>query len=86
MTAQYDNGDWWWLSFADEEGFRGACLVQGMGQVDAISRAWVLKINPGGEVASVGPLTVDVIERVPEDWKNRLLTKADCDNLEKVMS
>ncbi len=43
----------WWLSFADDEGFRGACVVD-VGEDDdflqAVMISHSLGINPGGQV------------------------------------
>ena len=44
---------WWWLSFAGEEGFRGAVLTRARGFISAIERTHLLGINPGGEVRGV---------------------------------
>lgn len=85
---------WWWLSFADPdrpegEQFLGVCIVQGtepaMGfprATDPIPRAWQLGLNPGGEVQ---------FHRIPEDrqppaeWTNRLLDRAECEQLDRVI-
>lgn len=67
---------WWWLSFAGEEGFRGACIVRARGFLGAVQRAHALEINPGGEVRST-----EIPGWTPTDeeatWTNRLLTLAD---------
>lgn len=63
---------WYYLSFAGEEGFRGACIVEAIESMNAVAVATRLGINPGGEVvivkAPAGPCPLPV---------NRLLTKAD---------
>ena len=80
---------WYWLSFADDGGFKGGCYVDG----DALDgeppiqplessdqdfgraywRANQLGINPGGEVRGAGPIPV---EKLPPEWdRNRLLQK-----------
>lgn len=41
---------WWWLSFADEQGFRGVCIVQGVTLLAAVLRANTLGISPHGQV------------------------------------
>lgn len=41
---------WWWLSFADEDGFRGVVIVRACGLLHAVRTANKLEINPGGEV------------------------------------
>lgn len=70
-----------WLSFADDNGFRGAALVQGASLGDAVRRATALGINPGGEV--LGP------EYPPDAAQydvalanmNRLMKKPELDRL-----
>jgi hypothetical protein len=65
---------WFYLSFADEGGFKGGCWVLAPGFATAVERAHDLGINPGGEVrGSAAPLGV-----VPElKMQNRLLSMAD---------
>lgn len=41
---------WWWLSFADHDGFRGGVLTKARGFISAIQKATELEINPGGAV------------------------------------
>jgi hypothetical protein len=52
----------WYLSFVDKvhgkDKFLGACIVEADNYREAIFQAWMLKINPGGEVA---------IKEVPEE-------------------
>lgn len=63
---------WWYLSFGDETGFLGGCVVRAQGGQSAIRRSHQLGINPGGSVMIVrvgddkGPLPAD-----------RLLSAAD---------
>jgi hypothetical protein len=40
----------WYLSFADEEGWRGCCFVHATDLLSAVSEAYRLKCNLGGEV------------------------------------
>lgn len=40
----------WWLSYADESGPRGVCIVRSPDIVSAVFRARVLRISPGGNV------------------------------------
>lgn len=40
----------WWLSFADDTGFLGACIAEGEDMKAAIRDAWAHRINPGGSV------------------------------------
>ncbi len=49
----------WYFSFADNDGFRGACQVTASSLDDAITKTWKLGINPGGEILSLGPMDVE---------------------------
>lgn len=63
----------WWLSFADEDGFKGVVILEAYGHADALLRSDELGLNPGGEVQM---FTVDP-EDHPEALRNRLLKKPD---------
>lgn len=41
---------WWWLSYADAQGCRGVCIVQGVTFMAAVLRAATLGISPHGDV------------------------------------
>ena len=81
------SGAWFWLSFADDDGFRGGCYVQADGSphalfplnkdpfVLAIGKAHELGINPGGQVSGFGPLPEDRLPGI--GLRNVLLTKDD---------
>ena len=43
----------WWLSFADESGFRGAAVVRGTNLIDAVRWSKTLGCNGGGEVMGI---------------------------------
>jgi hypothetical protein len=64
---------WFYLSFADEQ-FLGAALVEAQGFAHAIKLTHKLGINPGGEVLSH---EVPTSVKIPEEAKNRLLSKSD---------
>lgn len=69
----------WMLSFADPtrpkgSQYLGGAVVAATGPVGAVTAAHLYGCNPGGEVATVGPLPIDAIG--PE-WHNRLLTRAE---------
>jgi len=73
----WDSGgvkQWWWLSFADKDGFRGVAIVNAYGRMSAIQLAWNLHINPGGECAAVAL----GFEPAPQ-YQNRLLSKSEAD-------
>jgi hypothetical protein len=66
---------WWWLSFADDEGFLGGVLTRARGFLSAVQKARNLGINPGGEVQGI-----EIPEDVPESHKSyadQLLSKQD---------
>ena len=52
---------WWWLTFADEVGFLGACLIQSPTFNLAVSKAHALWINPGGSVQGWRIANADVV-------------------------
>jgi hypothetical protein len=74
--AEVERGEimWWFLTFGDEAGFRGACFVAAFGMMDAINQALLLEINPGGNVAA-GPVSPEM--EIPEGARKRLLSKDD---------
>lgn len=72
-----DDDPLWWLSFADAsrpEGrkFLGAAIIQAPTFAAAITRSHVIGVNPGGEVASMGPIPAG---HIAAEWRDRLLTK-----------
>jgi hypothetical protein len=70
---------WWYLSFADDERFRGACVVEASDFLSAVMVTHVHRINPGGQVLG-GEIPPD---RIPaERFRNRLLSKADVTEME----
>lgn len=72
----------WWLSFADDDGFRGAALVFADSLVNAIREAHVLRINPGGEVMGI-PVPGDIAPG--GKWIGRLLSADECRELDEIM-
>ncbi len=73
---------WWWLSFADEDGFRGVCIVRARGLVPAIARTHLLGINPGGEVQGAelpeaNETAIGYFIEALTPFTDRLLTRAD---------
>lgn len=84
--------DWWWLSFVDtdmpytEEGdypggprWQGACIVPGPTFMDAVSHAWRLGCNPGGQVSG---FPCPPGHTPPEKYQGRLLTREDVDEMD----
>ena len=64
----------WYLSYADDNGFRGGLYIQAFGPSNAALRANLQRLSPGGEVLIIGvPL-----EQYPDSrYWNRLLTRAE---------
>ena len=83
---------WFWLSFADphrrEDAFLGVTIVEGHGDNDearidaALDVARQRGINPGGEVG-IQKIPVDFLP--PLEWRNRLLSEAEVDELNDLM-
>jgi hypothetical protein len=74
---------WWYLSFADDDGFRGGVFVWAQGFATAITVTRALKINPGGQVMGV-PALDDWMP--PEKYQHRLLTLAELSQLDEMIS
>lgn len=70
---------WFYLSFAtDQDGFLGGLYIEGADPVSAYLNATLRKLNPGGEVAIIGPLPTDELDaQVPPENRNRLLARAE---------
>ena len=64
----------YYLSYADDVGFRGACIVRGRCVVTAGFEARRLGISPGGQVLGAH---VPKEELPAEQWRNRLLTEQE---------
>ena len=78
-------GQAFWLSFAGEEGFRGAVIVHANDFVEAVMRSNLLGVNPHGEVQGM-PIPADTASRIPERWKNRLLSREECGQFDAEMT
>lgn len=80
---------WHWLSFSDESppagrGFLGVAIVNAPSFLDAVTRANMLGINPGGEVRGIelpDGIDADALER----FGHRLLTKAELADFDKAI-
>jgi hypothetical protein len=73
---------WWWLSFADDNGFRGAAMVRGRGILSAVHEASRLGLNPGGDVAGLSLQD----HEPPSEWVGRLLTREGVAVFNSLMS
>ena len=76
---------WWWLSFADAGGFRGAVVLQAVGFVHALGASHDLGSNPGGEVQGMKlprPRNVEtraICETVFAAHAGRLMNREQCE-------
>ncbi len=70
--------DWYWLSYADEEGFNGVVIVEGADFLSAVNNC----INKGLRPEKGGQVTGCVIdpEMFPTEYKNRLLSQEEVEN------
>jgi hypothetical protein len=73
-----------WISFA-EDGFRGAIIIHSEDFSTAIVESHAMGINPGGQVMAI-PIDPVVSSLIPERWKNRLLSKAECVEFDKELT
>ena len=65
----------WWLSFADDDGFRGAVIVHAEDFLTALMECNLRGINPHGECKG---RPVPAGAEIAEKWKYRILSRADC--------
>lgn len=68
----------WMLSFVGDGEYLGGCVVEADGPVTAMAVSSRLGCNPGGEVATQGPLPLGSIG--PE-WCDRLLTRDEVESI-----
>lgn len=76
---------WWYLSFVSDAGFLGATIVEVAGDsetdeasIEAVKRAHQLGVNPGGQVLG---FKMPEPCACPLEWRNRLLSRQDLENL-----
>jgi hypothetical protein len=65
---------WWWLSFANPDGFLGVIVGNGDNPWDIKDRAWEMGINPGGEIAAC---QLESDEVPDEKFRWRLLSRQE---------
>lgn len=88
MTPEGEPERFWWLSFCDPTKPEGTqflgVVVAGPARrrTQAIALTHKLKINPGGEVATVS-IPSNFLRVIPDRWRNRLLDKGETDALSK---
>ena len=79
----------WWMSFCDPDkapppeqqrpggpSFLGGVITQAPTFPAAITRSHMLGVNPGGEVACIGPIPA---EYIAAEWRDRLLSADEID-------
>lgn len=71
----------YWMSFADGklpkgQQFLGVVILEADSFIDAISKAWALGLNPGGEVQTVGPAPLGTF---PDEICGRLLSREEAE-------
>jgi hypothetical protein len=70
----------WWLSYADNGGFRGLVVTRAESFLSACMTAHRLRISPGGQVQGIR-IDQDDEWRIPESYRNRLLTAEEAKKL-----
>lgn len=73
---------WWWLSYAGDDGFRGVIIAgpaAGFLSVIEMSEG----ISPGGQVRGSW-LSDEMLALVPEDMRNRVLSRDEAMGLSKL--
>ncbi len=75
----------WYLSFAEPGKFLGAAFVEARGHTQALQQSHRLGINPGGEVELI-QVPSHAVGELPPNYKNRLLSKAELEELDASMS
>ena len=75
-AQDYANLDIYYLSFADDDGFKGVCVVEASDGIEAVKKAHRLGINPGGQVM-ITLIPREVHDKAPKRLPfNRLMDKA----------
>ena len=74
----------YWLSFADDDGFRGAVIIHATEFIEAVMQATLHNINPHGECQGL-EIPAAAAATIPEHWKYRLLSRAECEAFDKEM-
>lgn len=86
-----DESGWWWLSFVDmdkPEGsrFLGVCIVGPVLEfTHAIPLSHACGCNPGGAVKGF-KINPAHIERLPETFTHRLLTRDECEQADVMLA
>jgi hypothetical protein len=79
---------YWWMSFCEPSKprgtkFLGALIIKAENEIDLITRSWLLKLNPGGEIKFF-KIPEKYVSRIPPEWvETRLITREECEALER---
>ena len=73
MDEQRNPEGWWYLSFADENGFLGGAVVRGRGPVTAMLTARSFGIDPLGQV-----MAIPADPPPAPQYRNRLMNLDEC--------
>jgi hypothetical protein len=76
-TERSKDMQWFYFSFADDDGFLGGLYIDGVDLEHALRRSHELGQNPGGEVKTLEITTKDVELNVPAGDRRHLLSLAD---------
>jgi len=76
-------GLWWWLSYADDDGFNGAIICKGNDLIDAVTQCKRMGLDLHGQVLGV-PFPSGLTP--PSMFVERILSKSECDAFGEVMS
>lgn len=75
---------YWFISFADADGFRGATVVEASSPPEALAEAARRGINPGGEAVLIPVLPGDQGDPIMKALTNRLVGSKEMDELGAV--
>ena len=79
-----------WISFADPtrpkgSQFLGALIIEAPSFHLAVQLAHTRGVNPGGEVQGL-PVEPQTAVLITPGWKDRLLTRAECESFDREMT
>lgn len=74
----------YWLSFAGEEGFRGAVIVHAEDFLTALMECNFRNLNPHGECLGM-EIDAEYANLIPEHWKYKLLSREECEQFDAEM-
>jgi hypothetical protein len=78
----WDPPSWWWLTYADNTQWRGVVVVEATTYAQAVSLAWNRGHAPSNGVPSGVILDPATLAILPDEYRNRLITREDLKTLE----